>query len=112
MSFTAMLVRTVEILHPTATTDDRGDTIESWPESGTESAAWVSPPLTAEEAHQLGRDVTTTTRRVRLPAGTQLDARDRVRFEGRLWQVDGAPTQAWTPRGEHHVHAEIVEVRG
>lgn len=112
MSFDRLLVREVEILRPTVTKDARGDERETWPTSGTVERAWVSPPLTADEQHQPGRNPSTTVRRIRLRAGVDLTGRDRVRFDGRTWQVDGEPTRAWTPRGEHHVSAEIVEVRG
>lgn len=60
-----------------------------------------------------GRDATLQTWRIFLPAGTDLEARDRVVVDGTVFEVDGPPERHRTPTGgEHHVEAQLRLVEG
>ncbi len=47
-----------------------------------------------------------------LPAGTTLDAGDQIEHDGDIFEVDGRPLRARTPRGEHHIEVRLIEVQG
>lgn len=101
----------VDILTAGTRTDDYGDPQPDWtaPTEITVKGwwAWVASFEVLD-----GRDATSTTSKVYLPAGTPITARDRVRIAGRIYEVNGEPMPAWTPRGEHHIECFLSSVVG
>ena len=58
------------------------------------------------------QDRTTTRWRLFLPAGSDMTAKDRWRFYGVDYEVDGE-VQPWRIRGaEHHIEARLIRVSG
>ena len=58
------------------------------------------------------QDRTTTRWRLFLPAGADMTAKDRWRFYGIDYEVDGE-VQPWRIRGtEHHIEARLIRVSG
>lgn len=108
MSFAALLVRDVTILHSTTTIDEYGDPVHTW--AGTAvTPGWLSQ-LTALEQRNSSAEVTTW--HLSLPAGTAIEAQDRVTVDGIVYELTGPPNRAWTPRGEHHTECELRLVEG
>jgi head-tail adaptor len=53
------------------------------------------------------RDRVTTSIRVWLPAGTDITATDRIRYDGDVYEVDGQPLKWKPPRGRT-THIEVI----
>lgn len=108
-----MLVRDVTILRPAAFTDRYGDSIPD-PDSATstEVLGWLSQTSATEPTGPGRALVTLTTEILFLPSGTDIEAHDRVEIDGQLYEVDGVPQSAWSPRGEHHIEANLRRVDG
>lgn len=51
------------------------------------------------------RQISTSVYALDLPAGTDIEATDRVVFDGRVWEVDGEPRR-WSMQGTPH-HVEV-----
>lgn len=68
------------------------------------------PETSSEDVVQ--QDRTVTTWRLFLPAGSDMTAKDRWRFLGVDYEVDGE-VQPWRIRGtEHHIEARLIRVSG
>ena len=111
MSLTNLLVRDVTIITPTVRTDGYGDSQPNWT-GATETTApgWLAQSSSSENRD--GRNSTSTTLGLFLPAGTVITAHNRVRIDGVIYEVVGAPVSAWTPRGEHHLEVPLELVAG
>ena len=112
MSLATLAVRDVTILSPGSVLDARGDTVESW-EDATSTAAkgWLGRTAEAETPSP-GRDPLRSEWTLRFLAGTPIDGRCRVEIDGEMFEVQGDPNRAWTPRGEHHVRVPLRKVVG
>lgn len=107
----SLLVRDVDILTAGVRVDAYGDPQPDWTApTVTATKGWLGPASSFEDLN--GRDATTTTFPLTLPIDTPVTARDRVRIDGRIYQVDGEPSRSWTPRGEHHVEVALKVVDG
>lgn len=72
---------------------------------------WLAQQSATETVN--GRDTTVTTYTLQGPAGMDLRPLDRVEIDGALlYEVEGDPNPAWTPRGEHHIEATLKRVTG
>ena len=73
-------------------------------------ACEMQPESSGEEVAQ--QDRTATTWRLFLAAGADMTAKDRWRFSGVDYEVDGE-VQPWRVRGtEHHREARLIRVSG
>lgn len=112
MSLARLFVRQVDIITPASSTDSRGDTVTTWTGAAeTTVQGWLGR-ASESEAFTPGRDALRIDGVVRVPAGTVVDGRCRVRVDGDLFEVAGTPNRAWTPRGEHHVRIPVRRVDG
>jgi hypothetical protein len=111
MSLATLLVRDVDVITAGTVTDVYGDPQPDWT-TATEisTVGWLAQASSIEVLD--GRDATSSTLTLTLPAGTPVTARDRVRIDGRLYELDGEPNSAWTPRGEHHIETALRIVVG
>lgn len=100
MSIAGLLTETVEIVRYAATTDEYGNTVP-----GAETRTAVAGRLEQLRTEELVRDRDTVIVdwRAFLPAGTDINAYDRVAARGSLFEVVGLPNEQRTPRGAHHV---------
>lgn len=85
---------TVEVLRATTTEDRFGNETRSW-ETATETlvSGCSLQPLDGPE-QTVGRDTVIPRWRLFAPPTIDLQASDRVRFAGEVYEVDGAP-QRW-----------------
>lgn len=112
MSFTSLMVDDVVLVRPTLTTDRNHNQVASWTSPvRTRIKGWLSQ-LSAVELIQAGRDAGMSMWTLYLPAGTTIDLSYRVEVDGVTYFVDGPPTRAKTPRGEHHVEVHLRLVEG
>lgn len=73
-------------------------------------ACEMQPESSDEDVVQ--QDRTTSRWRLFLPAGSDMTAKDRWRFNGVDYEVDGE-VQSWRVRGrEHHIEARLIRVSG
>lgn len=107
MGLSTLMTRTVTISHPGIHVDAYGDTQRDWTTATeVDTVGWLAYSSSIENLD--GRDATSTMLSLTMPAGTAIGARDRVRIDGRTYEVDGEPTSAWAPRGEHHIECRLV----
>lgn len=111
MSLTALLVRTVDVITAGTRTDAYGDTQPNWA-TATEiiTSGWLAQQTSIEDRD--GRNATSSTLVLFLPAETAITARSRVRIDGTVYELISEPLAAWTPRGEHHIEALLGLVTG
>lgn len=75
-----------------------------------ELACEVQPESSDEQVVQ--QDQTVTTWRLFLAAGSDMTAKDRFRFNGDVYEVQGEMLR-WRVRGtEHHLEARLLRVAG
>lgn len=111
MSLTSLLVRTVTILTADSRTDAYGDTQPDWTTPTGESVnGWLAQQSSIQDLD--GRNATSTALILTVPAGTVITARNRVVIDGRTYEVSAEPIAAWTPRGEHHIEAQLEVIDG
>lgn len=111
----------VKILHPALVTDRYGDQIADWAGDGTNLVgvpAWMQQ-RTSTETPTSGRDAVVTSWVVFLPlafgplsTAVEISAGDRIEYQGETFEVTGDPLTATTPRGAHHLEAQLQIVRG
>lgn len=111
MSLTTLLVRNVTVITAGARTDAYGDSQSNWATATeVDTTGWMAQQSSIENRE--GRNATSSTLVLTLPAGTAITARDRVRIDGIVYELIGEPMSAWTPAGEHHIECYLGLVRG
>lgn len=119
-----MRTRHATILQPAVVTDAWGNEVEDWSNATEIDERTVGAdvePLTCWLAQSTPQ--TASPDGVRDPdvsewlafwfPGTPITGRDRVRIDGRVFQVKGAPNDAHTPNGVvHHVETRLRLVEG
>ena len=102
----------VDIIRAASSTDAYGDPTLDWDTATTTSEvpAWVQPRTTSEVTG--GRSAVLTEWMAFLPPETDVAAHDRLRWEGRLYDVDGDPAYLWNPSGPHHVEVPLTRITG
>lgn len=68
------------------------------------------PVSTAEQ--QAGADTVTFDAFLTMPAAADVEATDRIRFQGREYSIEGRPQLHHTPAGPHHYELTLREVKG
>lgn len=113
--FSSLLTKTVVIQSGVENTDRYNNVILDWSAPDEVCArAWVAQlkkkTFGAEDLNQ--RDAVTTSLVAFFEPGTPIDAYKRVVVDGDVYQVDGAPDLASTPRGVHHLEVHLDRVAG
>lgn len=105
------LAHTVTIVHPGTTESRYGDTVDDW-STATEvdEPGWVQQRSTSDE--RPGRTAVITEWKCFLESTSAVTSRSRLRWEGRLFEVDGDPYVTSTPAGAHHVEVKLRTVDG
>lgn len=107
----SLLVHDVTVTHPVVSTDRNGARREAWSGATTSTAkGWLHQTSSSEPIE--GRDGELSLWVLYLPAGTDVDAHDRVTVLGLTFEVDAPPLPAWTPRGEHHLEVRLRRMVG
>lgn len=110
-----MLSETFTILPKTAVTgtgaaDRYGNPQWTWP-TGATVAGRIEQTNTVERVD--GRDTVITAYRLILFPAVTISAYDRVKdAAGKVYEVDGAPLVATSPRGPHHLEVSLRHVAG
>jgi hypothetical protein len=106
------MVHDVTVVHAGTTTDRYGNTVKDWTTASSSSTrGWVSRSSTVELTDG-GREGQMSGWIAYLPVDTVVAGGDRVTWNGVTFEVDGPPNQAWTPRGPHHIEAQLRVVEG
>lgn len=106
-------VRDVTIIHPAEVAASRGAGTEWDWDNATETSVkgWLHQ-LAESELQTATRDAEVSTHVLRLPAGTGVQAIDRIQIDGQTFEVDGPASHAWRPGGEHHIRVPLRYVDG
>ncbi len=68
---------------------------------------------TSEQEITLDRETYISEWRIFLPAGTEIDGKDRVIVDGQTFEIIGPPAHPWRPgTGEHHVLCQARAITG
>lgn len=104
MSLQGLLAETVTVVRYADVTDRYGNTVPG-AETRTDYPGRLEQLRTDELVRD--RDTVLTDWRVFLPADADLTAYDRIEARGHLFEVVGLPSQHRTPRGPHHLEAQL-----
>jgi hypothetical protein len=111
VSLATLFVHDVVILTAGTTIDRYGNELQSWSTATSVSArGWITQMPGSEQL--LNRDAQIAEWSLSVPAGTPITGHERVTWEGITFEVAGPPQRAWTPRGEHHVVAQLQVITG
>jgi hypothetical protein len=115
VSFNGLLVHDATILRAGTTVDRYGNTVPDWDDpTETGVKAWITQ-VSRSEVND-GRTAVISAWVAFFHADTDIVAGDRVEWPvgapDTTFEVDGLPHRAWTPRGEHHVEANLRVVSG
>lgn len=111
MSLQALMVHDVTIVHAGTSTDRYGNIVKDWSTATTKvSKGWITQTAASEDVTDREAEIGTWT--LFLPAETVVTGRDRVTWDGLTFEVVAPPRKAWTPRGEHHIEAQLRIVEG
>lgn len=111
MSLATIVVRPCTIQTGTSATDRYNNTITDW-SSPTERASkvWFAQQSTIDDNDHRTATITRGAATFLLEAA--LVAGERVVLDGVMYDVVGEPNYAPTPRGQHHIEAQLVAVVG
>ena len=111
MTFQSLMVHEVQLLAAGSATDAYGNTTDDWAAAtSTTVVGWVTQQTADEDTRD--RDQQTRLWKIFLPADTEITGHDRVVWDALTFDVVGPPARVWTPRGEHHIEADIRLVEG
>lgn len=107
MTIQSLLTQTVTIRRAgTPTTDPEGNTVTTY--TGQTVQGRVEQSQSVEVAD--GRQVVTSWWRAFLPPDVTVEADDRIESDDGVFEVDGRPNVARTPRGPHHLEVRLRTV--
>jgi len=113
-----MLVYEAEVLKRTVTGYDEDDGVEEveFVSSGT-FPCWIEPRLSAQGGLRVdeelqARDTVTAEWQLLCKLDVDLEPYDRVQHDDRLFEVVGAPGKFGSPRGPHHIEANLRFIEG
>lgn len=112
MSLRGLLVHDIVILRPALGTSRYGDASKDWvTATSTETNGWVARRNESEDRTQ-GREAQVSEWALYVDVDADIQAGDRVMWGTVVFEVDGPPNRAHSPRGEHHVEANLRLVEG
>lgn len=93
------------------TLDEYGNTVPSPLGSPVAVKGYLEQTQSIESLND--RDTVVTAWKVFLPAGTDIDAFDRINFNGQVFEVDGEPWSVYNPRtgAASHLEANLQVVK-
>jgi len=108
-----LFTRTVTILDGTEVPSGYGNATKlDWSNpTATVTTGWLGP-YSGESENALDRDQQMADATVYLPPGTPITGLSRVQIDGVTYQVTGQPSPPFTPRGAHHIEADLKVVKG
>ena len=115
MSFSSLLIHTVQILAQSEGAEDRyGNTEQVFTPGASYNARVQQVRSTSQGGREIlaSRDTRVTWYTVYLPANAPFDALDMLLWNGKRLQVDGEPAKVDDSSGSHHVELIAREVAG
>jgi hypothetical protein len=106
-----LLVQDIVLVRAGTSTNRYGTVEKDWSTATRVTVkGWVSRSSQSEDATR--REAQISQWVGYFPESTDVVGGDRVEWDGVVFEVDGPPFRAWTPRGEHHVEAPLRVVEG
>lgn len=111
MTLTSIMVHSVTVVRAGTATDRYGNAEKDWTNAThTHAVAWIAQRNASEvlgnREAQVGQWVGY------FPEGVPIAGGDRVEWGDYTFEVDGPPHPAWSPRGPHHIEAQLLLVEG
>lgn len=97
---------TVEVLRP-AQVVEWGQTVVDWEDLTSHTVDGCTGYALAGMETVQGVDVTSGTFQLFMPPDADIEATDRVRFRGKLWEVQGEPSLQKSPLGSVN-HIDVI----
>lgn len=111
MSLSSLLVHDVTILRASSNTDRYHNAAKDWASPTTVTVkGWIARTSANEERGEREAEVSGWV--LYLLPETTISGADRVGWNGLVFEVDGPPNHAWTPRGEHHIEVPLRIAEG
>lgn len=110
MSLARMLGQTAEIFRPTKTADGFGDPRDQWPTTPSQSVKCRLQQVSGTEDTD-GRDLAVGQWRVYLPDTAVISEKDRVRVDGKTFEVVTV-YPVHQPSGLHHFRCDLQTFSG
>lgn len=105
------MVDDIALVHAPLVTDRYGNLVRDWANAGTTThKAWVTQRDASED--DTNRTAEVSGWRMFAYPDNPVAAGDRIIYDGAVFEVVGHPAKAKTPRGPHHVEAELRLVVG
>lgn len=100
------------LVRPATSTDDYGNDTLDYGSGATRTtiSAWLQQDRRSEPLSD-GRDPL-VQRWLLVTNHEDVRGRDRLEWDGTVWEVEGPPEPAYTPRGRHHTEATLRIVEG
>lgn len=111
MSVASLSVRDVVVMTAPLVADRYGDAVFDWDHPTVRTIpGWVSQSASlVTNDHRVQVSSNTT---LFVAADAAITAYDRIEIDGDVYQLDGDPNIAWTPRGAHHMECSLRRVEG
>jgi hypothetical protein len=107
-----LMHQNVAIFAPSVGVSRAGDPTLDWDEPILIETVkgWIQSRRSAEDESLRNRR--TEHGRLYVPADADIKSTSRVRVNGQMWQVIGPPRKVFTPRGPHHIEADVEYLDG
>ena len=112
MALPTFATDTVTVVRP-ASVEKRGVSVKDWDNATTHTIAGCSfQPQTTSSGLDT-REAVIVRAKLYLPPGSDIQAGDRIEFDGERFSIDGAPLTKRSPTGRlSHIIAFLVDWRG
>lgn len=105
------LIHTATIITPGSGVNSVGDPIVDWDTATEKDVKVWRQPMRSSEDDDL-RQMDKEQVRLFLDPSAEINAVDRVRLDGELFELEGPALMRYTTRGPHHQEARCVAVTG
>lgn len=112
MSIDKFFVRSATIVHPLPVAGYGDAQSYDYAQGSTVNAKCWLHQLSASELQGPSREAQQSTHVATFPEGTSILSRDRIVIDGQAFDVDGPPSDVWTPSGPHHVKVNLIFADG
>lgn len=107
------MVHSVTVVTPATATDRYGNTVRDWANATrTTYSGWVEKRGRTEQTASGDRNLQLADWLLMLPATAVITGSARVEYDGATFDVIGPPQLVRTPRGPHHIEADLRSREG
>lgn len=114
MSIHDLFIHEIKVVRAPVVTDRRNDAVRDWANATrTTARGWIAQAAQSISSEQRDGTAVVSEWTVVVPADTDINAHDRVEWDGRIFDVIGEPNRGFTPSGAaHHKEVQMRIVEG